>query len=301
MDIGNKIQKIRADQGMTQAEFADKFHVSRQTVSNWENNKNYPDLSILRSISDEYAISFDTLLKDDVEYISHIDNANDRAIKATRWLRIVVPVAIILLVITAAVALQQSKRGTYESSALPGIEDKDYVYPKNENGQTYGPDWMGAGEDYEDHAPDLIAAQGVNGKQGYVKRTDLDDPDGSLVSNPEKAVQYMERKNQRNGKNYYIVIPVFAEDGVTEIDQFWIYNGSSKYGAGSNDETAIVPDLIGMTKDDAVVALKGAGLELGNITYVISDNEKGVVEKQDPPVGTNLGSGSSVDITINEE
>ena len=301
MDIGNKIQKIRADQGMTQAEFADKFHVSRQTVSNWENNKNYPDLSILRSISDEYAISFDTLLKDDVEYISHIDNANDRAIKATRWLRIVVPVAIILLVITAAVALQQSKRGTYESSALPGIEDKDYVYPKNENGQTYGPDWMGpdwmgAGEGYEEHAPDLIAASGVNGKQGYVKRTDLDNLDGSPVSTPEEADEYMERKNQRNGKNYYIVIPVFAEDGVTEIDQFWIYNGSGKYGTGSKDETAIVPDLTGMTKDDAVAA----DLELGNITYVISDNEKGVVEKQDPPAGTNLGSGSSVDITINE-
>ena len=230
MDIGNKIQKIRADQGMTQAEFADKFHVSRQTVSNWENNKNYPDLSILRSISDEYAISFDTLLKDDVEYISHIDNANDRAIKATRWLKIVVPVAIVLLVITAAVAVHQSKRGTYESSALPGIEDKDYVYPKNENGQTYGPDWMGAGEGYEEHAPDLIAASGVNGKQGYVKRTDLDNLDGSPVSTPEEADEYMERKNQRNGKNYYIVIPVFAEDGVTEIDQFWIYNGSGKYG-----------------------------------------------------------------------
>ena len=288
MDIGNKIQKIRADQGMTQAEFADKFHVSRQTVSNWENNKNYPDLSILRSISDEYAISFDTLLKDDVEYISHIDNANDRAIKATRWLRIVVPVAIILLVITAAVALQQSKRGTYESSALPGIEDKDYVYPKT-------------GEGYEEHAPDLIAASGVNGKQGYVKRTDLDNLDGSPVSTPEEADEYMERKNQRNGKNYYIVIPVFAEDGVTEIDQFWIYNGSGKYGTGSKDETAIVPDLTGMTKDDAVAALKEAGLELGNITYVISDNEKGVVETQDPPAGTNLGSGSSVDITINGE
>ena len=301
MDIGNKIQKIRAEQGMTQAEFADKFHVSRQTVSNWENNKNYPDLSILRSISDEYAISFDTLLKDDVEYISHIDNANDRAIKATRWLRIVVPVAIVLLVITAAVAVHQSKRGTYESSALPGIEDKDYVYPKNENGQTYGPDWMGAGEGYEEHAPDLIAASGVNGKQGYVKRTDLDNLDGSPVSTPEEADEYMERKNQRNGKNYYIVIPVFAEDGVTEIDQFWIYNGTGKYGPGSKGDTAIVPDLTGMTKDDAVAALKEVGLELGNITYVISDNEKGVVENQDPPAGTNLGSGSSVDITINGE
>ena len=51
----------------------------------------------------------------------------------------------------------------------------------------------------------------------------------------------------------------------------------------------------------AVDATKEVGLVLGNITYVISDNEKGVVENQDPPAGTNLGSGSSIDITINEE
>ena len=126
MDIGNKIQKIRAEQGMTQAEFADKFHVSRQTVSNWENNKNYPDLSILRSISDEYAISFDTLLKDDVEYISHIDNANDRAIKATRWLRIVVPVAIILLV----KIVKQRRQKLYllqDMILLKEVEQKQHV------------------------------------------------------------------------------------------------------------------------------------------------------------------------------
>ena len=100
----------------------------------------------------------------------------------------------------------------------------------------------------------------------------------------------MERVSQRHGKNYYRVIPVFKEDGVTEIDQFWIYNGTGKYGPGSKGDT-----------DDAVAALKEVGLVLGNITYVISDNEKGVVENQDPPAGTNLGSGSSIDITINEE
>jgi beta-lactam-binding protein with PASTA domain len=89
---------------------------------------------------------------------------------------------------------------------------------------------------------------------------------------------------------------------VTEIDQFWIYNGSGQYGPGNNDETAIVPDLTGMTTDDAVVALKEAGLELGNISYVISsDDEKGVVERQDPPAGSSLVPGSSVDITINGE
>lgn len=170
MDIGNKIQKIRADHNMTQAEFADKFHVSRQTVSNWENNKNYPDLSILRSISDEYNISFDTLLKEDVEYIAQIDRTGDQAIRATKWLKVMIPIVVIMITVSAAITIHQHKLGSYESGPLPGIDDKNYVYPVNENGQTYGLDWMG--DDYEEHAPDLIAAQGVNGKQGYVKRID---------------------------------------------------------------------------------------------------------------------------------
>ena len=36
--ISARIQRCRLELGMTQAEFADKFHVARQTVSNWENN-----------------------------------------------------------------------------------------------------------------------------------------------------------------------------------------------------------------------------------------------------------------------
>ena len=48
----------------------------------------------------------------------------------------------------------------------------------------------------------------------------------NLVNSPEEAVEYMKRKDQRKGDNYYIVIPVFKKDGVTEIDQFWVYNGA---------------------------------------------------------------------------
>ena len=299
MDIGNKIQKIRADHNMTQAEFADKFHVSRQTVSNWENNKNYPDLSILRSISDEYNISFDTLLKEDVEYIAQIDRTGDQAIRATKWLKVMIPIVVIMITVSAAITIHQHKLGSYESGPLPGIDDKNYVYPVNENGQTYGLDWMG--DDYEEHAPDLIAAQGVNGKQGYVKRIDLDDSDGSLVSTPEEATQYRDRKNQRNGKNYYIVIPVFAEDGVTEIDQFWIYNGSGQFSVESSSKAVTVPDLTGMKTDDAAEVLEKSGLELGNIAIVITDGDKGTVVNQDPPAGSNLGAGSRVDITVNGE
>ena len=47
MNIGTQILKIRKEKGLTQEEFGKIFHVTRQTVSNWENEKSYPDLQIL--------------------------------------------------------------------------------------------------------------------------------------------------------------------------------------------------------------------------------------------------------------
>jgi len=227
MDIGNKIQTIRTNNGMTQAEFAEKFNVTRQSVSNWENNKHYPDLDTLCKISDEYNVSFDILLKEDREYVSRIDKTTNQAVKATRGLKILILLVILLLIAGAVIIIHQSKTGSNDSVILPGENGKDYKYAVNASGQTYGPDWIG--EDYEEHAPDLIAAEGVNGRNGYVKRADLEDAEGdNLVNSPEEAVKYMKRKDQRKGDNYYIVIPVFKKDGVTEIDQFWIYNGSGE-------------------------------------------------------------------------
>lgn len=73
MSIGTKIQEIRKAQDLSQEQFAEKYGVTRQTVSNWENNKHYPDMEILKRISDEFDVSFDTLLKDDEVYIKTID------------------------------------------------------------------------------------------------------------------------------------------------------------------------------------------------------------------------------------
>lgn len=39
MNIGKKIIEIRKERNMTQEDFANIFHVTRQTVSNWENEK----------------------------------------------------------------------------------------------------------------------------------------------------------------------------------------------------------------------------------------------------------------------
>lgn len=73
MNIGKEIAAIRREQNLTQEEFGQRFHVTRQTVSNWENEKSYPDLQILVQISDEFDISLDKLLKGDLQMVKTMD------------------------------------------------------------------------------------------------------------------------------------------------------------------------------------------------------------------------------------
>ena len=73
MNIGNQILTIRKEKQLTQEEFGRLFHVTRQTVSNWENGKSYPDLQILVSMSNQFDISLDTLLKEDSKMVQSID------------------------------------------------------------------------------------------------------------------------------------------------------------------------------------------------------------------------------------
>ena len=58
MEIGKKIANIRKENNLTQEDFAEKYNVSRQTISSWENGKSYPDLTILVKISNDFNISF---------------------------------------------------------------------------------------------------------------------------------------------------------------------------------------------------------------------------------------------------
>ena len=73
MNIGNQILNIRKENQLTQEEFGKLFHVTRQTVSNWENGKRYPELQILVSISDQFGVSLDTLWKEDLKMVQSID------------------------------------------------------------------------------------------------------------------------------------------------------------------------------------------------------------------------------------
>lgn len=66
MEVGNQIKKYRQSIKLTQEELAEKIYVTRQTVSNWERGKNYPDLNSLIMLCDLFNISLDILVKGDV-------------------------------------------------------------------------------------------------------------------------------------------------------------------------------------------------------------------------------------------
>ena len=64
--IGKLIRKIRVDNKLTQKEFADKYGVTYQAVSKWENGKNIPDISLLKKISKDFNIDISPLLDEEL-------------------------------------------------------------------------------------------------------------------------------------------------------------------------------------------------------------------------------------------
>lgn len=65
MEFGEKIKQLRKKEGLSQEAFAQKLHVTRQAVSNWENNHNLPDLAMLIEIAQSCHVSLDSLILGD--------------------------------------------------------------------------------------------------------------------------------------------------------------------------------------------------------------------------------------------
>ena len=65
MEIGSKLKDARKKSGITQEQAAELLGVSRQTISNWENDKSIPDIISVIKMSDIFSVSLDHLLKED--------------------------------------------------------------------------------------------------------------------------------------------------------------------------------------------------------------------------------------------
>lgn len=67
MELGKQIKKYRQEAKLSQDELANRIYVSRQTISNWENDKSYPDVNSLVLLSEIFQISLDKLIKGDID------------------------------------------------------------------------------------------------------------------------------------------------------------------------------------------------------------------------------------------
>ena len=81
MELGSRIKQYRSTYGWNQDDLAEKIYVTRQTISNWENDKSYPDLQSLLLLGSLFGVSLDQLVKGDIEIMQKaIDQQDIRAV-----------------------------------------------------------------------------------------------------------------------------------------------------------------------------------------------------------------------------
>ena len=111
MEIGKKLKNARIEAGLTQEKAAEKINVSRQTISNWENEKSYPDIISVIALSDLYSVSLDELLKGDQKMAEHLEESTN-VVKSNKKLTGAIILNIILMILLIALNMLLPE-GTY--------------------------------------------------------------------------------------------------------------------------------------------------------------------------------------------
>ncbi|MCE5090749.1 XRE family transcriptional regulator [Staphylococcus devriesei] len=73
MEIGQQIKKYREKEAYSQEGLAEALYVSRQTISNWENERSYPDIHNLLMMCELFNVSLDDLVKGDVTIMNNAE------------------------------------------------------------------------------------------------------------------------------------------------------------------------------------------------------------------------------------
>ena len=111
MEIGKKLKNARIEAGLTQEKAAEKIDVSSQTISNWENEKSYPDIISVIALSDLYSVSLDELLKGDLKMAEHLEESTN-VVKSNKKLTGAILLNIILMILLIALNMLLPE-GTY--------------------------------------------------------------------------------------------------------------------------------------------------------------------------------------------
>ena len=130
MEIGSKIKKSRIDAKLTQEQAAETLGISRQTISNWENEKSYPDIVSVLKMSDLYGVSLDYLLKGDspmknyLDYIEESTNVVKSKVKLSKLILILSYLVIwafniMVSWLFSAESISEAQAGAFQWLVLP--------------------------------------------------------------------------------------------------------------------------------------------------------------------------------------
>lgn len=84
--LGNTIKELRLAHGMNQVEFAKKLSVTKQTISNWENNNIQPSIDMLIKIADFFNVSTDYLLSRDNNKTINVSKLSNEELAHINWI-----------------------------------------------------------------------------------------------------------------------------------------------------------------------------------------------------------------------
>ena len=106
MELGKQIKEHRQEAHLSQEELANRVYVSRQTISNWENEQSYPDIINIIELSNLYSISLDDLLKGDERMMEHLEESTN-VVKSNQKLigAIILNIITVILLITLSMFL----------------------------------------------------------------------------------------------------------------------------------------------------------------------------------------------------
>lgn len=124
MKIGHKLKELRTAHGYTQEELAAILNVSRSTISSWEINRTYPDLSILVSLSELYEITVDQLINEDGKLVDTMTNETK---KNSAFKKIILALVVLIISFTVVVIFLIANNNKPEEPKVLLYEFSDYA------------------------------------------------------------------------------------------------------------------------------------------------------------------------------
>lgn len=131
MEIGEKIKDVRTKNKLSQEQFAELFNVTRQTVSNWENEKSYPDLETLVKISQHFGLATDDLLQDKAEKTLEVAEKDTPNKKNLSRGFIILAVMIIGIILAIYGYYREQTKFSFE------LNQEQTIDTESENGQSF--------------------------------------------------------------------------------------------------------------------------------------------------------------------